>query len=108
MAVPKNCKVSAGIVAAIVTPPGIPAANDNIDVFVVLFFINEFAILSNLSIGIPAVTGSVSIAKFTIFPSFILEPKVCKRNCPLSTLTPGTFRAVPNIVSNFVLLSFNA
>ena len=34
--------------------------------------------------------------------------KVCKRNCSLSTLTPGTFRAVPNIFSNFVLLSFNA
>ena len=108
MAVPKNCKVSAGIVAAIVNPPGIPAANDTIDVFVVLFLINEFAILSNLSIGIPAVTGSVLIAKFTIFSFFILEPKVCKRNCSLSTLTPGTFRAVPNIVSNFVLLSFNA
>ena len=84
--IPKNCNTSAGTVAAIANPPGIPAANDAIEDWLVLFIINLLAIALISSLDTPAPIGPLLIILSSIST---FEENPSAKNLFLSTFTPG-------------------
>ena len=94
---PKNCATSAGIVAAIANPPGIPATKDATEDWLVRTKISFAAAFSIRSWGIPALTGPISMMVCTSISS---PAKVSARNLLRLTFTPGILTALVIIVSS--------
>ena len=89
-AIPKNCKISAGIVAAITNPPVIPVIKDAIDDWLVLVNISFLAKRLISSLLIPASTGPFSSISSKLS---VLLANCSIKNCFLLTLTPGSWTA---------------
>jgi len=84
-------------VAAIANPPGIPAANEATEDWLVRFNISLFEIAANFSLDTFASTGLKSKTSWIMTSSVA---KVSARNLSRLTFTPGIYTAEVIIFSN--------